>query len=96
MCVFGPIMTHFADLISQLQLLPTNRPGLAVARWRIKSRSDDLRLEIFQDALVEPDLLEAIVLSVVLLQSGRSFGDTPDMRNFSSPRFFSHQIMSLW
>jgi hypothetical protein len=54
-----------------LQLIPANRPGLAVARWHVSSRSDDLDLEIFQEALVEQGLLEAIVLSVVLLRSGR-------------------------
>jgi len=55
-----------------LQLIPANRPGLAVARWHVSSHSDDLYMEMFQDALVEPGLLEAIVLSVVLLRSGRS------------------------
>jgi len=55
-----------------LQLIPENRPGLSVARWRVGPHSDDLDLEIFQEALVEPGLLEAIVLSVVLLRSGRS------------------------
>jgi len=53
-------------------LIPANRPGLSVARWRVSPHSDDLDLEIFQEALVEPGLLEAIVLSVVLLRSGRS------------------------
>jgi len=57
-----------------LQLIPANRPGLAIARWRVSSHSDDFDLEIFEDseALVEPGLLEAIVLSVVLLRSGRA------------------------
>jgi len=56
-------------------LIPANRDGLAVARWYVKSRSDELRLEIFQEALVESGLFEAIVLSLALLRSGRSFGD---------------------
>ena len=65
-----------------LQLVPANRSGLAVARWHVNSRSDDLDLEIFQEALVEPGLLEAIVLSVVLLRSGRSLDvDATDMLN---------------
>ena len=59
------------------QLIPTNRPGLAVAKWQTESGSDELHLKIFQVALVEPGLLEAIVLSIVLLQSGNSFGDRP-------------------
>jgi len=53
-------------------LIPANRPGLAVARWHVSSHSDDLDMEIFQEALVEAGLLEAIVFSVVLLRSGRS------------------------
>lgn len=61
------------------QLIPADRPGLAVARWRVKPRIDELRLEIFQEALVEPGLLEAIVLSVVLLRSGRPLGDFPGL-----------------
>jgi len=60
-----------------LQLIPANRPGLAVARWHVSSRSDDLDLEIFQEALVEPGLLEAIVLSLVLLRSGRTLDVDP-------------------
>jgi hypothetical protein len=73
-----------------LQLIPANRPGLSVARWRIRARSDDLDLEVFQEALVESGLLEAIVISIVLLRSGRSFGDTTTresgpFRNIYSP-----------
>jgi len=67
----------FEGLIDLLQLIPENRPGLAVARWHISSRSDDLDMEIFQEALVEPGLLEAIILSVILLRSGRSLGVVP-------------------
>ena len=62
--------------IFRSQLIPANRPGLALARWRTDSRTDELHLQIFQEALVEPGLLEAIVLSIILLQSGHSFGDT--------------------
>jgi len=57
-------------------LIPANRPGLSIARWRIRIRSDDLDLEIFQEALVESGLLEAIVVSIALLRSGRSFSNT--------------------
>jgi len=69
-------------------LIPASRPGLAVAKWRTKSRTDELRLEIFQEALIEPGLLDAIVLSVVLTRSGRSLGDSPEAIRFSNPRFF--------
>jgi hypothetical protein len=57
------------------QLISANQPGLAVARWKIMSRTDELTLEIFQ-APVESGLLEAIVLSVILLRSGHALGDT--------------------
>ncbi|KAF8495570.1 hypothetical protein F5888DRAFT_565572 [Russula emetica] len=70
-------------------LIPANRPGLAVARWRVKSRTDELRLEIFQEALVESGLLNAIVLSIVLIRSGRSLGDSPGLIDLSDPRYFS-------
>ena len=71
-----------------LQLIPANRPGLAIARWRVKSRTDELRLEIFQEALVESGLLEAIVLSAVLIRSGRPLGDL-GLVGHSDPRCFS-------
>ena len=74
-----PLRHLFEGLIDPLQLIPANRPGLAVARWQVSSHSDDLDLEIFQEALVEPGLLEAIVLSVVLLRSGQCLGDTAAM-----------------
>jgi hypothetical protein len=59
-----------------------------VAKWRTKSRTDELRLEIFQEALIEPGLLDAVVLSVVLMRSGRSLGDSPEAIGFSDPRVF--------
>ena len=72
-CVFPAIRTPLCGLkLDLLQLIPANRPGLAVARWHVSSHSDDLYMDMFQDSLVEPSLLEAIVLSVVLLRSGRS------------------------
>lgn len=79
MYLFTIRILFFEGLIDPLQLIPANRPGLAVARWRVRSHSDNLDLEIFQEALVEPGLLEAIVLSVVLLRSGQSLGDTTEM-----------------
>ncbi|KAI0292855.1 hypothetical protein BC826DRAFT_1017142 [Russula brevipes] len=87
------ILTHgAAQYISMHQstsgyLIPANRPGLAVAKWRTKSH-DELRLEVFQEALVEPGLLDAIVLSFVLIRAGRSLGDGTEAMMFSDPRFF--------
>ena len=49
-----------------------------MAQWDINRRTDELILEIFQESPVEPELFEAIVLSVVLLRSGRSLGDSPE------------------
>lgn len=37
---------------------------------------------------VESGLLEGIVLSVALLRSGRSFGDSQDQIDLSDPRYF--------
>ena len=80
--VSPPTTSSFRRLIDSSQLIPAKRPGLAVARWHIKSRTDELRLQIFQEALVEPGLLEAIILSIILLQSGHSFGDTIESVTF--------------
>jgi hypothetical protein len=79
-----PTTSTFRRLMGSSQLIPANRPGLAVARWRTKSRADGLRLQIFQEVLVEPGLLEAILLSIILLQSGQPFGDTLQA---SGPRY---------
>ena len=80
-CVSPAIRTRSKGLIDLLQLIPANRPGLAVARWRVSSDSDDLDMEIFEEALVEVGLLEAIVISVVLLRSGRSLDVDPASRS---------------
>jgi hypothetical protein len=66
------------------QLIPANQPGLAVAKWRTKSRTNELRLQIFQETLVKPGLLDAIVLSMILHQSGHSFGNTDTLQSISS------------
>ena len=56
------------------QLIAANQSGLPVARWQIMGHTDELILEVFQESPVDSGLLEAIVLSVVLLRSGRSLG----------------------
>jgi hypothetical protein len=66
-----------------------------VAKWRTKSHSDELRLEIFQEALVEPGLLDAIVLSFVLIRAGRPLGDGTEAMMFSDPRFFTLPGMAM-
>ncbi|KAN0139113.1 hypothetical protein V8E53_003115 [Lactarius tabidus] len=59
-------------------LVPANRLGLAVARWRTESQ-----------VLVEPGLIEAILLSIILLPSGQSFGDTlPHSMNKLGPKYY--------
>ena len=64
-----------------------------MAKWRTKSRTDELRLQIFQEALVEPGLLEAIVLSTVLLQSGYSFGDA--VQSITGPKYYGAGVLLL-
>ena len=59
------------------QLIPADRPGPTVAHWQVNAGTDDLILEIFQEAPIESGLLEVIVLSVVVLRSGCSLGDYP-------------------
>ena len=50
--------------------------------------ADELRPQIFQEVLNEHGLLEAILLSLILLQSGNSFGDTLRSMNESGPEYF--------
>ncbi|KAH9967842.1 hypothetical protein BC827DRAFT_1168484 [Russula dissimulans] len=54
----GDAQFAWVDRSTSGYLIPANRPGLAVARWNIKSDSDELTLQIFQEALVESGLLE--------------------------------------
>jgi len=72
----GETQFSWIDQSTSGYLIPANRPGLSVAQWFIKSHSDELGLGIFQETLVESGLLEVIVLSLVLLRSGRPLGDT--------------------
>ena len=83
-----PSISPFRRLIDSSQLIPANRPGLAIAKWRTKSRSEGMRLQIFQEVLVEPGLLESILLSIILLQSGHSFGDTLNSLASRGPKYY--------
>ena len=86
-------LSYFLRLLRDLsQLIPANRPGVVVARWLVNSRTDELRLEIFQEALIESGLLEAIVLSIVLIRSGHSLGNPIDL---SDPRFTSRSLFRI-
>jgi hypothetical protein len=71
------------------QLIPADRPGLApaVAHWQVNAGADDLILEIFQEAPIESGLLEAIVLSIVLIRSGHTLGDTSREISLSDPMY---------
>ncbi|KAN0140614.1 hypothetical protein V8E53_001823 [Lactarius tabidus] len=76
-------------------LIPANRPGLTVARWRTESHADGLHLQIFQEVLVEPGLIEDILLSIILLQSGQSFGDTLlHSMNDMGPKYYPVDLTS--
>jgi len=85
----GDAQLTWVDQSTSGYLIPANRPGLAVAQWHIKSRSDELTLEVFQEALVESGLLEAIILSLMLLRSGRPLTPPPEVARFSDQRLFS-------
>jgi hypothetical protein len=90
-----PTTSPLHRLINSSKLIPVNRPGLVVARWRTESRADGLRIQIFHEVLVEPGLLEAILLSIILLQSGNAFGDTlPSMADLG-PRHYGIAIGPL-
>jgi hypothetical protein len=52
---------------------------VTIARWQIRPGSDGLIVEVSQGIPVESGgLLESIILSVVLLRSGYSLGDSQD------------------
>ena len=89
--MYAPAERLFTGIDNLSQLISANRPGLAVARWRVKPRTDELNLKIFQEIplAVESGLLDAIVLSVVLLRSGRSLGDSPGEIRWSNPLYFT-------
>jgi hypothetical protein len=69
------------------QLILADRPGLAIARWQVNSGTDDLIFEIFQEVPIESGLLDSIVLSVVLLRSGHSLGDSLGRISLSDPSY---------
>jgi hypothetical protein len=71
------------------QLIPADRPGLAVARWQVNAGINELILEISQEVPIESGLLEAIVLSVVLFRSGNSLGDSSGGISLSNPTYSS-------
>ncbi len=59
------------------QLIPANRPGLAVAQWQIDSGTDELILEIFQVVPIESGLLDAIVFYLPLNSMSIMAATTP-------------------
>ncbi len=69
------------------QLIPADRPGMAVARWQVNSSTNELILEILQEAPIESGLVEAVLLSVVLLRSGLSLGDSSGQVSLSDPTY---------
>jgi hypothetical protein len=81
-------------LIDSSQLIPANRPGLEIAQWQIKAGTDELILEIFQESPVESGLLDAIVLSAVLLRSGHSLGSSQAQLVLDNP-LYSLTVLGL-
>jgi len=90
-CAYLVLRYFLRGFIGLSQLIPANRPGLAVAWWQIEPSADELILEIFQ-VPVGPGFLETIVFSVVLLRSGRSFGDSPEDINMNNPLFYGSSV----
>jgi hypothetical protein len=88
----------FRRPIGSSQLILVNRLGLAVAKRRTKSCADGLHLQIFQEFLIEPGLLEVTRLSIIFLQYGQPFGDALQasggqkyygVNSIANPRSFS-------
>lgn len=89
--------TPLWGLIDSSQLIPANRryrPGLEIAQWQIKAGTDELILEVFQESPVESGLLDAIVLSTVLLRSGHSLGGSQAQLVLANP-FYSQTVLGL-
>lgn len=62
-------------------------PLLPLARWRTMSGAQSQQLEVFDEACAAPGLLDALVLALVVVQSGQPLGDAPDCLNMASPMF---------
>ena len=82
----------FRTDLTRLQLLCSKddadaSPLLPLARWRTMLDAQSQQLEVFDDACATPGLLDALVLALVVLQSGQPLGDVPDCLNVASPMF---------
>ncbi|KAI0042017.1 hypothetical protein FA95DRAFT_627262 [Auriscalpium vulgare] len=66
-------------------LEPSDRPGYSYVVWH--DSTDDVILDVYQDALVIPGLLEAAILGVVLMQSGHPIGDVGGGKSSGTPYF---------
>ncbi|KAN0133129.1 hypothetical protein V8E53_009159 [Lactarius tabidus] len=62
-------------------------PLLPLARWRTVPDAQLQQLEVFDDACATPGLLDALVLALVVMQSGQPLGDVPDCLNMANPMF---------
>lgn len=88
------LFPHFSrsDLINSLPQLigpKSNTDGslLPLARWRTVPGAQLQQLEVFDNACTTPGLLDALVLALVVLQSGQPLGDVPDCLNMANPMF---------
>ncbi|KAH9024020.1 hypothetical protein EDB83DRAFT_2679053 [Lactarius deliciosus] len=50
-------------------------PLLPLARWRTMSGAQSQQLEVFDEACAAPGLLDALVLALIVVQSGQPLGD---------------------
>ncbi|KAI0260067.1 hypothetical protein BC834DRAFT_567843 [Gloeopeniophorella convolvens] len=70
-------------------LMPAQGPVLLpLARWRTTHDVRAQRVEVFEDALVVPGLLDALVLALLVLQGAQPLGDAFDCLNSASPKFY--------
>ena len=73
--------------IPQLFCTKDDADASPLARWRTMPDAQSQQLEVFNDDCVTLGLLDALVLALVVLQSGQPLGDVPDCLNMASPMF---------
>ncbi|KAF8260369.1 hypothetical protein EI94DRAFT_1748714 [Lactarius quietus] len=79
-CLFG-----FKDDADASPLLP-------LARWRTMPDARLQQLEVFDEAYATPGLLDALILALVVMQSGQPLGDVPDCLNMATPMFMGTDL----
>ena len=91
MSVFAPTKLPFARADRLVIVEPCGQSWSGNSSVADQVGTDELILEIFQEKPEGSDLLDSIVLSVVLLRSGYSFGDYEDLPQHDP----SHSLFSV-